>query len=44
MSWQDELQALVAWFGACVACDMATMNPAQLWSLYKFLRSSREGR
>lgn len=43
MTWLDELQGLVAWFGACVASDMAAMNPVQLWSLYRFLRSRREG-
>jgi hypothetical protein len=42
MTWLDELQTLVAWFGACVACDMVAMNPMQLWSLYQFLLSRRE--
>lgn len=42
MIWLDELKTLVACFGACVACDMAAMNPMQMWSLYQLLLTRRE--
>lgn len=43
MTWLEDLHALAARFGCCMASDVAAMNVAQLWALYAFLKSSMDG-
>lgn len=42
MTWLDDLQALAARFGCCVASDMAAMHIAQLWALSACLKYTLE--